>query len=140
MPKTKISFADVLPQTKISFADVLPKIFFYKQQKVLFNNDDKDVIAEYRGEIINAQQAQRRIELNHCRYLIYLNQDKYLNCEHTVRTGHCKASLANSPLHCWNYHTNSKAVANAAIRVYSENGIHKAVLKATTKISSGTEI
>ena len=55
-------------------------------------------------------------------------------------SGHCKASLANSPLHCWNYHSNSKAVANAAIKVYTENGIRKAVLKATTKICSGTEI
>ncbi len=57
------------------------------------NFRSNDAIAEYPREITTTKQAQRRIQLNYslCRYLNYLSKNHYLNC---------KASLANSPLHC----------------------------------------
>lgn len=70
----------------------------------------------------------------------YCTKQTYLDCRSNRFAGKCKISLANSPLHCWNFQLNHKAVANAQLYKFTTNDVHKVVLKAKCAIPRNTEI
>jgi hypothetical protein len=99
-----------------------------------------DVIAEFHGEVITREQSVQRIRDGNGKYMLYLTKESYLDCRRKRFSGECKASLCNSPLHCWNFITKSKAVANAELVTATVNNVRRITLKAKTGIPRHTEV
>jgi hypothetical protein len=58
-------------------------------------------------------------------YALEYTDSIVLDCFDHYRMGFCVASLANSPIGCWNTVTKSKAVANCRLIVHHDDNIHK---------------
>jgi hypothetical protein len=75
-----------------------------------------DVIAEFHGEVISREESVKRVKEGNGNYMLYLTKQTYLDCRSNRFAGKCKASLANSPLHCWNFQLQIKPLDEPLMR------------------------
>ncbi|QXP61918.1 SET domain-containing protein [Olleya sp. HaHaR_3_96] len=88
-----------------------------------------EIISLFKGEIIDAMEADRRIQLNHDKYFINLLEGGIMDSMHTD----CFAKYANDTKGA----SNSLFKNNAKITLDDD---HNVCLKATKNIKSGAEV
>ncbi len=102
---------------------------------------ENDVVATFHGKVITYTEYLSKKAMVNCDYVIQLSKHKeYMDCEDARRNGTCLASLSNSPTHCWNTSTGSKAKANCKLVVRKIDNVWNAYLVATQDIARHTEI
>ena len=104
--------------------------------RILYKKDD--IIAKFKGEVIDEAEYNRRKADGKGGYCILLSADNYLDCYENCKSKICLASFANSAYRCWNTQTNVEAVNNAYLSVCTRN--NTAVLKALHTIPAFVEI
>ena len=104
--------------------------------RILFEKGD--VVATFKGEIINYNEVKSRFAEGNGGYMIKFKEDKYLDCWTERMSGSCMASYANSALGCYDNALNRDATNNCKLVVCNRN--NSAKLKATVLIRSHAEI
>jgi hypothetical protein len=88
-----------------------------------------DIITAFKGEVINVEEANSRIENNMGEYIIYLNNNYYLDCRKHRLKYLCMASLANCPTGANIKGSNLPAQANCKIVIVNGTNLVKLIAK-----------
>lgn len=101
--------------------------------------DVGDHIADYNGELINAEERELRDRRGHGGYMLHINRTTFIDCYNNCMNFRCKASKANSSFNIANQ--GRGAISNATM-IFSNNsnGIHRVRLEAKIYIPMHNEI